>query len=515
MSTRREFIKTTTFSGAAWSLAGLGPAAGSILSENAPAPPRRPNIVFILSDDQGAWTLGNPEIITPNLDRLAATGVRCPNFFCASPVCSPARASILTGAIPSVHGVHDWLRAGNLDMEQFASLTAARPGHYQDEHAAVDYLQNFTTYTDLLADCGYTCALSGKWHLGDSIRPRRGFHHWFTIARGGCDYFHADTVSDGQVKFETRYVTDLITDRALAMLDDLRAGAAPFYLGVHYTAPHSPWDAANHQPEHLDLYRDCPFATVPDLPPHPWQIDTAPRGHGPAREELLRGYFAAITAMDAGIGKIIRKLAERPDPTIIIFTSDNGMNMGHHGIWGKGNGTFPQNMYDTSVKVPFIISYPGHLRPGVCENLLSHYDIFPTLLDYLGLGDWPGRSRLVGRSFARVVNGQAPGADEFVVVFDEYGPVRMIRNAQWKYIRRYPHGPNELYHVARDPEETRNLIAAREHQPIAEQLNHRLLEFYTRHADPRVDGTREHVTGYGQLRRAGLYAEGKPVYHEG
>ena len=126
--------------------------------------PARPNILFILSDDQGAWAMrcaGNEEMVTPNLDRLSATGIRFDNFFCASPVCSPARASILTGRIPSQHGVQDFLRAGNATF-------------LPNDGLEIDYIAGQPTYVELLAESGYECGLSGKWHIGHAALQRVG-----------------------------------------------------------------------------------------------------------------------------------------------------------------------------------------------------------------------------------------------------------------------------------------------------------------------------------------------------
>ena len=134
------------------------------------------------------------------------------------------------------------------------------------------------------------------------------------------------------------------------------------------------------------------------------------------------------------------------------------MNCGHHGIWGKGNGTRPQNMYDTSVKVPCIIGQPGRIAGDrVCDDLLSGYDIFPTLIEHAGL-DEPAGPGKPGRSFAAVLRGEALDPEHGIVVYDEYGPVRMIRTRDWKYVDRHPDGPHELFHLAEDPGERVNRI---------------------------------------------------------
>ena len=251
-----------------------------------------PNIIFILTDDQGAWAMhcaGNEEIQTPNLDYLAEHGTRFTDFFCTSPVCSPARASILTGRIPSQHGVHDWIASGNVDQGKL-SEELKKSGEFRLEDRPIGYLDGMPAYTDVLERHGYTCALSGKWHLGDSLRPQHGFSKWYTIGRGGCHYMRPDMVEDGVLHQEKRYVTDLITDHALTFLEELSAQAAPYYLGVHYTAPHSPWEEEEHPAEYIERYRSCPFDSVPEKEPHPRQIPTAPMGTGEHRKELLRGY---------------------------------------------------------------------------------------------------------------------------------------------------------------------------------------------------------------------------------
>lgn len=478
---------------------------------------KRPNILFILTDDQGAWAMGcagNYDIETPNLDRIAANGVRFENFFCASPVCSPARASILTGMIPSAHGVQDWIRSGNLDRELLGEKKD--DPYYACESKPIGYLDGMLTYTDVLQQHGYHCALAGKWHLGDSIRPQHGFEKWFTIGRGGCYYYKADMVENGKVYYENRYVTDVITDKALDYLREYAGTEEPFYLSVHYTAPHSPWEEDQHPQEYVEKYRNCPFTATPDLPIHPNQILTAPCGTGEERKRLLRGYYAAVTAMDHQVGRMLDELErlELTEDTIVIFMADNGMNMGHHGIWGKGNGTFPFNMYDTAVKVPFLVSWPGHYPKGMtAQRMCSQYDFFQTLMDMAGIDmDFP--EKLPGKSFADVFRGNDSRQGD-VVVYDEYGPTRMIRTPEWKYICRYPYGPDELYHLTEDPDEEQNLIHSDEYEKVADELYVRLSQWFHTYADPAVDGAREGVTGYGQMCRTGIYAEKREKFHAG
>lgn len=463
----------------------------------------QPNILFILTDDQGAWAMGcagNREIRTPNLDRLAATGIRFESFFCVSPVCSPARASILTGRIPSQHGIHDWLRGGNTTSEG----------------ALIEYLAGQPGYTDTLAQAGYTCGFSGKWHMGDSHHPQKGFTYWETHATGGGPYYGAPMVHAGESYQEPAYVTDKITDNALVFLEQQVGADAPFYLGVHYTAPHSPWDRDNH-PKDLydDYFENCPFDSTPRLPMHPWQITSAPYGRDEAtRRAILSGYFTAVTAMDANVGRLIDWLEAHGlrENTLIVFTGDNGMNMGHHGIYGKGNGTFPLNMFDTSVKVPVLMSRPAALPEGVVNgDLLSHYDILPTLLDYVGLPN-PQAQTLPGLSFAPLLRGESLADREHVVVFDEYGPVRMIRNREWKYVHRHPYGPHEFYDLVNDPDEAHNLIDSPEHAGRIAELKGKLDAWFVHYVDPAIDGAREPVTGKGQLGWAGPAGHGAKVF---
>ena len=453
----------------------------------------KPNVVFIISDDQGFWSLGcagNHEIKTPNLDTLAHDGMRFTDFFCASPVCSPARASLLTGCIPSQHGVHDWLRD---DTEQ---------------QAAIEYLANQYSYTRALADSGYDCALSGKWHMGASEKPQQGFSHWYCHKSGGGPYYGAPIYQNGKLCHEQRYVTDAITDDALAYLDSRAENTTPFYLHVAYTAPHAPW-LNNHPEEYTRLYADCEFNSVPHLPRHKDSIYLTDEVAKDERANLI-GYFAAVTAMDAAIGRILEKLDAlgMRDNTLVIFTADNGFSCGHHGFWGKGNATFPINMYEESVKVPFIARHPGHIPAGtVCNALVSAYDFMPTLLDYLQVSATDAQKR-PGVSFAPALLGDAFAQHSEVVVLDEYGPNRMIRSRQFKYVARYPYGPNELYDLVNDLHEEHNLLAEQGFETLAAELRGKLDAWFAQYVNPEIDGAREAVFGSGQTGLAGLWGKG-------
>jgi len=462
-------------------------------------PTDRPNILFILTDDQGHWAMGcagNDEIQTPNLDRLAAEGTRFDNFFCTCPVSSPARSSILTGRIPSQHGVHDYIKRGDWP----------RGG---ENERPIEYLAGLSATTDLLAADGYTCGVSGKWHMGAPATPQKSFSYWRPF-RGG-HYYDAPVMIDGKPVTQPGYRPDRITDLGLEFLRDVRPADDPFYLAVNYIAPHSPWTRENHPDETFDMYyHDCPFDSLPDLPKHPWQAAFPEFYTEEGRRVDRSGYFAAVTEMDRNVGRLLDELERQGlrENTLVYFCGDNGMNLGQHGICGKGNGTFPLNMYDSSVKVPAIISMPGNVPEGeVCDELLSQYDIRPTLLEVAGIEDEEADA-LPGTSFASLLSGDDDTPREDVVVFDEYGPTRMIRSREWKYVRRYPFGPNELYDLAADPGEITNLVDDPAHADRCTEMRGRMERWFEGYVDPEVDGVREAVTGYGQCDLAGLKGGG-------
>ena len=269
--------------------------------------PARPNILFILSDDQGAWAMrcgGNEEMVTPQSRQAVDDGhsIRQP-FCCASPVCSPARASILTGRIPSQHGVQDFLRAGNATF-------------LPNDGLEIDYIQGQPTYIELLAQNGYECGLSGKWHIGHAALQRAGFSYWNVHAAGGGHYYAAPMLVNGERYQTDEYVTDIITDNALEFLSAQVGSDTPFSLNVHYTAPHAPWGPDEHPRAVFDdFHENCAFDSVPDEDIHPAQLAKEPTaatlGDTPENRRMaLSGYFAAVTEMDRNIGRMLDWLEE-------------------------------------------------------------------------------------------------------------------------------------------------------------------------------------------------------------
>ena len=208
--------------------------------------------------------------------------------------------------------------------------------------------------------------------------------------------------------------------------------------------------------------------------------------------------------MGRNLGRLLDWLDARNlrSNTLVVFMSDNGMNMGHHGLYGKGNATWPQNMFDTSVKVPCLISRPGHVPEGRANaGLLSQYDWLPTLMEYLCAADRIPDG-LPGRSFAPLLADRSIDERKSIYVFDEYGPVRMIRSAEWKLVWRYPAGPHELYDVAEDPDERVNLFSRLGHSERIRAMRQELDDWFSSHVDPQLDGSKLPITGRGQRDHA-------------
>ncbi len=435
----------------------------------------RPNVVVIMTDNHGAWSLGcygNPDIRTPNIDSMARQGLLFTQCHSSNAVCSPTRATFLTGLLPSQHGVHSWLAGGRLQMGENSKNT----------------IEEFRSLPEILADEGYVCGLSGKWHLGDNLHPQEGFSFWVTKPHGAtASLYRSQVIENGRVQEVEGYATEYWTQRGIEFIEANKTG--PFFLFLAYNGPygHSPPMARPSQNRHAAYYADKPLKSFPRPEVHPWLIHD---GKLVGNIEALRSYASEVSGVDDGVGQIMATLKRLglDEKTLLIFTADQGFACGHGGCWGMGAHTRPLTAYDWTTHIPLIFRHPGRVPPDRKSNLLiSNYDLLPTVLAYLGLQDKiPDAPRGPGRDFSTVLlKRPATGRDD--VVFYEYQNVRAIRTDEWKYIERFRQEPNELYHLANDPRERMNLIDQPKHATVQEQLHDRLHAFFGRYAEPQYD----------------------------
>lgn len=435
---------------------------------------RRPNVVLILTDNHGAWTLGcygNREIRTPHIDRLAAEGTLFTRAHAPNAVCSPTRASLLTGLMPSGHGLHTYLGAGGAQMGA----------------QAYDTLAEFVTLPKVLTGAGYTAGLVGKWHLGANAQPREGFAEWVTMPHGHTPGFYdQEVVEDGAVRRQPGYLTEFWTQRAVRFLE--RHHTKPFFLFLAFNGPYG-LGAAMEEPlrnAHAADYAASEMASMPRDTPHPWNHQYAKWVKD--NIHVRRKYASEVSAVDDGVGRVMDTLKRlgHDEDTVVIFLGDQGLAAGHSGFWGMGDHSRPLTGYDWNTWIPCIWRQPGRIASGQrSDRLVSTCDVFPTLLRYLGLGDRLPAG-LPGRDYSALLEGRAlPQWDD--TVFFEFENVRSIRTAEWKYIERIHEEPNELYDLVRDPGERLNLAGRPEHAARQAALRERLQAFFAQHANPKWD----------------------------
>ncbi|MCC6698190.1 MAG: sulfatase-like hydrolase/transferase [Candidatus Hydrogenedentes bacterium] len=449
---RRQFLSTAS---AAGTMAVLG--ACSTTHHPQAVRRRRPNIVFICTDDQGPWALGrsgNPDAHTPNLDRLFGQGAYLPNSFVVTPVCSPSRASTMCSRYGTEVGITDWIN------------------HRLPSEASLGLDPGYTTWPELLRQAGYHTGLVGKWHLGNAPQyhpTKAGFRYFAGFLEGGTTVQDPVLEVDGQIGPRTGYTTDILTGYAIDFLRNA-PDDAPFLLNVHYRSPHQPYTPV---PDEDMVHYAGRKMTLPN-PDFP--------GLDKERcESLLRDYLASVTGVDRNVGYILETLDRQglAENTIVIFTSDNGYNVGHHGVWHKGNGrqltletrdfqgydprAVRSNMFDSSLGVPTGIRWPGVVKPGATiTETVNNLDWFPSLLSMAGLKT-PKSITVRGRDFTPLLQGS--GIDWDNDLYGEYSQhhyaqpqMRMYRTPEWKLIRFFGQPErDELYHLEADPGETTNL----------------------------------------------------------
>jgi arylsulfatase A-like enzyme len=467
---------------------GIVPRVSAAADERAGA--AKTNLVFILADNQGAWMLGcygNPDIRTPNIDRLAAGGMLFTRAFSSNPVCSPTRATFLSGLIPSQHGVHCFL-----------------DDKYMMGPAAYDTLAEFRTLPKILAENGYVCGLVGKWHLGANLAPQEGFSSWITMVHGHTsEFYDMPIIENGKVRREPQYATDLWSERAVRFLRANRD--RPFFLYLAYNGPYGlgPLLLNPARNRHRDYYADKLLLSFHRDAMHPWLYNNKQYLNNLA---AIRRVAAETSAVDDGVGQVMAALKELglDGRTLVVYAADQGWMGGTNGLWGMGDHTRPLGAFDGMMRIPWIFRHPGSIRPGAKSGaLVSNYDFLPTVLSYLNLGGRLKGARPVspGRDFSPILHGKATDWEN--VVYYEMEFVRAIRTDRWKYVHR-PEGPCELYDLKSDPYEKFNLYGQAQSLAIQRDLRSRLQAFFDRAAERKYDLYR------GGMSKATLLTSRKP-----
>ncbi len=428
-----------------------------VIAASATASSGQPNIIFVLTDDQRFDEVGflNPVLDTPNMDALAERGVHFQNAFVTTSLCSPSRASILTGQMMHNHGVVD----NNRPLPAGLELFPAR-----------------------LQRAGYQTAFVGKWHMGGRIsEPRPEFDYWVSFPGQGTYYptnaFGQTTVLtvNGEKIPQKGYITDELTDYALNFLEQ-RDRDRPFFLYLSHKAVHASFEPAE---RHANQYADADIQ-LGEAPPadadvpmwvrnqqNSWHGNEFPYHSDLPLRDFKRQYHRALSAVDDSLGRLQSWLEQEglEKDTVLVLMGDNGFLFGEHGLIDK------RNAYEASIRVPLLISAPGLYGPGqTVTSMVANIDIAPTLLTLAG-AELP--QHYDGLSFAHLPQApsespeRAPASLRDALTYEYYWEFNYpqtpttfaLRTDRYKYIQY--HGvwdTEELYDLASDPGETKNLI---------------------------------------------------------
>ena len=412
----------------------------------------RPNIILIQADDLGYGDLsayGQAQFQTPGLDRLAREGIRFTNYYAGSTVCAPSRAALMTGQ----HTGHCWIR-GNGEI----------PLRAEDITVAM-----------LLRDAGYRTAVIGKWGLGtpgtDGQPDKKGFDYAF----GFLDHRHAHRQYTDHLYRNTErvatdlardYVNDLFTREAEAFI--AREDPKPFFLYLNYTVPHAELRAPeDSHAAHAGRFPEAPFANAKaDARPAGATIEGTSLGYR-SQPAPRAAFVAMITRMDRDIGRLTTLLGERglDRRTVILFVSDNGPHRegGADPAFFRSSGGLrgiKRDLYEGGIRVPMIARWVGTIPAGrVSDHVWAHWDVLPTLAD-VAAAKTPGG--IDGVSMARALRGEPQPAHDFLYwEFHERGFQQAVRMGDWKAVRLAKDAPLELYDLASDPQEARDVASAR------------------------------------------------------
>lgn len=414
-----------------------------------------------MTDDQAAWTTGysgNQSAHTPALDAFRKKSVNLPNSFVNSPVCSPSRASMITSRYPSELGIMEY------------------------GHAPLS--PKFMTWPSVLQSNGYHTGLIGKWHLGSgaSHPTEVGYDYFMGFTGGGTKTKNPKLEVKGKQKQLEGFTVDLLTEDAIAFLER-RPQDKPFMLSLHYRAPHGAYLPVSDSIWKLHENREHDMPDFPEL-----QSGVT---------KMMRGYSASVSHFDWNFGRLMKKLESLglSENTLVVFTSDHGYNVGHHGATHKGNGDWGSklprsfhhsnldklpgkkmpNMWDTSLRPPHLVYWPGVTKPNSTINeAVNFVDFFPTICE-IAKAKIPEGTTVRGRSFVGLLRGEnlkKPWVNPLLVQHDTHLTyvLRGYRTDKWKIIRCSSHDYGFLYDLERDPEETKNLYESPEYKKQREQL---------------------------------------------
>ena len=457
---------------------------------------KRPNIILFMSDNQPADLLGcygNDEVQTPHLDQLADRGVRFQNAYCVNAMCSPCRASVLTGLMPSQHGIHNWLDDRLID-------------HWPHNWSAIGEFNNLPT---IIKQAGYATAMIGKFHLGVPFVPQLAFDHWVTLPHGHTTSFYGNDVIDQEERYRFEgHTVDFFTDKAIEYLEHRAGEEDPFFAFVPYNGPYGHWPAIKGRPgmEFADLYDD---ADMHSIPREGLSSDVLERFglrvlDGGVREqfkgplllpnnvESLRNYFAQVSLIDNGVGRILAALERLGlnENTIVIYTADHGFSLGHNGVWGHGAAAFPASAHRASYNIPLIVSGGSVANGAVSDELVSQIDLFPTLAVLVGTAEVHPSLPSSARDLGSALRGEdLKGAD---AVFFEQEETRAIRTSEWLYAMRFQGAESypmhdEIYNLVDDPLEKTNLIKRPELTGVIAELRSRISSFFDVYSEPDYD----------------------------
>lgn len=439
---------------------------------------KQPNIVFIMTDDHAAHAIsayGSRLNKTPNIDRLAKEGMKFENCFVTNSICTPSRAAILTGKYAHQNGV-----------PVFNHIDNAQP-------MLSKYLQA----------AGYHTGMVGKWHLGgnDAKRPDdgkpTGFDYW-NILPGQGAYFDPMMIEMGQRKKLRGYTTDIINDLAMGFIEK-RPKDKPFFLMYHHKAPHRNWQPAEKYRKQFENYDPPIPATFDDdykgksdaSRQATMHIDadlneTDTKGKPPAGlsgadlkrwkfRRYMQDYLACVQSVDDNIGRFLEFLDKNglAENTIVIYTSDQGFFLGEHNLYDK------RFMYEESLRMPFLIRWPGKVKPGtVSKGMILNVDFAPMMLAAAGV---KVPDDMQGRSFLPLLTGQTPKDWRRSMYYRYYHPAHHnvaahygVRTDRYKLIYFNKLNQWELYDLQKDPIEMKNVYSDPGYQKIVEQLKKEL-----------------------------------------